>query len=85
MDIQSTPTTAIGTRGSAVKPGDIESITIDRADNGYTVRIRVKQKPPKKGEMREWDAGTEQEVYNRTEDMLARVKAAFDGVKLEKA
>ena len=82
MDYQM-PATVIGTRGSAVKPGEVESLSIERADNGFTVRICQKQPKLKKGEMRDYDAGRELEVYNSLDDMLARVRKAFEGVKLE--
>lgn len=68
--------TAKGSRGT-VKPGEVESLLIERADNGFTARIRVKLKPPRKGEMRDWDAGQELEVFNALDDLVARVKEAF--------
>jgi hypothetical protein len=83
MDMQ--PTTAIGTRGSSVKPGEVDSLSIQRADNGFTVSIQTKQKPLKKGENRDWDAGRENEVYTSVESLCARIRTAFAGVKLEKS
>lgn len=77
-------TTMTGHRGSAVKPGEVESFSIERADNGFTARIRTKQKPAKKGEMRDWDAGSELEVFNKLDDLVDRVRQAFGDVKLEK-
>jgi hypothetical protein len=76
--------TATGSKGSAVKPGEVESISIERADNGFTARIRTKQKPMRKGEMRDYDAGNELEVFNKLDDLLARVREAFADVKLGK-
>ena len=73
-----------GHRGSAVKPGEVEGISIERADNGFTARIRTKQKPLKKGEMRDYDAGQELEVFNHLDDLIARIREAFADVKLEK-
>lgn len=75
---------AIGTKGSAVKPGEVESFSIERADNGFTARIRTKQKPLKKGEMRDYDAGSELEVYQTIDGLIERVRTAFADAKLEK-
>lgn len=76
--------TATGSKGSSVKPGEVESFSIERADNGFTARIRTKQKPVKKGQERDWDAGNELEVFNRLDDLIDRVREAFSDVKLEK-
>jgi len=75
-------TTMTGHRGSAVKAGEVESFSIRRADNGFTADIRTKQKAMKKGEMRDWDAGNELEVFNKLDDLIDRVREAFSGVKL---
>ena len=79
------PATVIGTKGSAVKVGDVENLSIERADNGFTLHINYKQPPPKKGVERDWNAGREVEVYNKLDDLLARVRKAFEGAKLEGA
>jgi hypothetical protein len=77
-------TTVRGNAGSSIKPGDVESVSIRRADNGFTVEIQTKQKPLKRAnEVRDWDAGRELEVFNKLEDLLARVREAFGG-KAEK-
>ena len=81
---QLTPASATGVRGSAVKPGEIQSFSIERADNGFTARIQTKQKPLKKNENRDWDAGNELEVFNTLDGLIERVRSAFAGVKLEK-
>jgi len=76
--------TAVGSKGSAVKPGEVESFSIERADNGFTARIRTKQKPLKKGQERDWDAGNELEVFQTVDGLIARVREAFADAKLEK-
>ena len=78
-------TTVSANRGSAVKPGEIESFSIERADNGFTARIRTKQPPLKKNENRDWDQGNELEVFNTVDALTARVREAFEDAKLEGA
>jgi hypothetical protein len=76
--------TAIGSKGSSVKPGEVESFSIERADNGFTARIRTKQKPLRKNEVRDWDAASELEVFQTIDGLVERVREAFSGVKLDK-
>jgi hypothetical protein len=78
-------TTARGSRGSAVKPGEVESFSIMRADNGFTAQIRTKQKPHKGRGFPDYEAGNELEVFNQLSDLIARVQQAFGDAKLEKA
>lgn len=77
-------TIAHGERGSAVKVGEVTSINIERADNGFTVRISTKQKPVRGNQPYAWDAGNENEVFESVDKMVNRVREAFADVKLEK-
>lgn len=70
-------------KASSVKPGEVDSFSIQRADNGFSVSIQTKQAPLKKNENRDWEAGRENEVFTSLDALCARVREAFAGVKLE--
>ncbi|MCE5309620.1 MAG: hypothetical protein LLG20_18455 [Acidobacteriales bacterium] len=76
-------TTMKGSGASPVNPGEIKRISVERAANGFTVEIRRKEKPVKANQLYDFDANTENLVFNDLEAMLDGIRKAF-GAKAEK-
>jgi len=77
-------TTAVATRGKTVKPGQIVSVHIDFASNGYEVETRRKQKPARSNQPYDYEGGTEKNVFNDPADMLAYISSLCPGKQKQK-
>ncbi|HOK47759.1 MAG TPA: hypothetical protein PLK67_17570 [Bryobacteraceae bacterium] len=69
--------TVAGRTGKKLKPGEVESINIRRASNGFSVDVQRKRPPQKPNQPYDWEAGHETQVYESLESMLEGVRKAF--------
>lgn len=78
--------TVASAKSDPAKPGEVTSISINRADNGFTVRAERRQKPRKGERMVDWEAGASAQVFNRHNEMLEHVGKLAEqmGVKAAK-
>lgn len=60
--------------------GDFESMHIEKADNGFTVSTRHKQKPGKKGEAQPYDEG-KKHVFTHADHVSDHVRHTLGGKK----
>jgi hypothetical protein len=77
-------TTAVATRGNSAKPGQVQSVHIDFASNGYEVETRRKQKPARSNQPYDYEGGMDKKVFNNPADMLAFIASLCPGKKKEK-
>jgi hypothetical protein len=64
-------------KSGKIKPGEVESVSIRRASNGFAVDVARKQPPRKHNAPYDWEAGRETQVYESLDSMLEGIRKAF--------